>query len=426
MDTTAVDQTKGASRKNRWYPLYARLAVGFIIALLSLWLGATGASSAAPEALSPSTPQSGARAAATPTPSPSATLTVTATATPTPTSPADIDAPATLTATATLTPTLSPEEAFNANFPSHAGSKLSLHFVRGSPATYAWMQTCRPSFVKLVDAALVWSADLRHEFPGMMQIGRVTGVEDDALVRMNPIAAANEFVARNLPYYRKYPDIDYWEGYNEWTAANAHDPQAWQAYAQFEAQRACLMQSYGYHAVIGNFSAGRPEYAEMLVFLPAIRIGLKCGAILGLHEYSAPTLQYGYGQGVPHRPPYPDRGMLTVRYRFWYQDLFMPLDLPIPLVITEMGIDGGVDAGRPGPRGTGWQNFGKYWRDTGLGNDPAEVYVSQLAWYDSEIRQDPYVLGAAIYQAGSYDHSSFEVESLIPALTKYMVGMQGK
>jgi hypothetical protein len=415
MNTRADNPTRGGSRKNGLRRLAFKLAVG-LIALLPLWLATTVASSAAPEAQSPFT--------ATPTPSSGARPTGTSTSTPT--SPAASPTP-TLTATATPTPTLSPEEAFNANFPAHTGSKLSLHFVRGSQATYAWMQTCRPSFVKLVDAALAWSPDLRHEFPDMMQIGRVTGVEDDALVRKNPIVAANEFVARNLPYYRKYPNIDYWEGYNEWTAANAHDPQAWQAYAEFEAQRACLMQSYGYHAVIGNFSAGRPEYAEMLVFLPAIRIGLTCGAILGLHEYSAPTLQYGYGQGVPHRPPYPERGMLTLRYRYWYQDLFMPLDLPIPLVITEMGIDGGVQAGRPGPQGvTGWRDFASYWRDSGLGNDPAKVYVSQLAWYDSEIRKDPYVLGAAIYQAGSYDNSPFEVESLIPELTKYMLGMQGK
>ena len=415
MGRRVVDHIRMGIQENGSCHLVLKLAIG-LLALLPVWLGAASATSAAPGALSLSTPS--------PSPSPSARLTVTAAATPTPTSPAASPTP-TLTATATLTPTLSPEEAFNANFPVHTGSKLSLHFVRGSPGTYAWMQTVRPSFVKLVDAALAWSPDLRHEFPNMMQIGRVTGVEDDALLRKNAIVAANEFVARNLPYYKKYPDIDYWEGYNEWTATN--DPRAWQAYAEFEAQRACLMQSYGYHAVIGNFAAGRPEYAEMLVFLPAIRIGLSCGAILGLHEYSAPTLQYGYGQGVPHRPPYPDRGMLTLRYRFWYQDLFMPLDLPIPLVITEVGIDGGVQAGRPGPQGvSGWQNFAKYWRETGLGNDAAEVYVSQLAWYDSEIRQDPYVLGAAIYQAGSYDNSPFEVEPLIPKLTNYMLSMQGK
>jgi hypothetical protein len=333
---------------------------------------------------------------------------------------------AVITASPTLSPTLSPEEAFNAHFPVQTGSKLSLHFVRGSPATYEFLKAARPSFVKLVDAALAWSPDLRREFPNMMQIGRVTALEDDSLIQKNPIVAANEYVAKTLVYYQKYPGIDYWEGWNEWTAPDPHDPQAWQNYAQFEAQRACLLQRYGYHAVIGNFSAGRPEYSEMLIFLPAIRIGLKCGAILGLHEYSAPTMQYGFGQGIPHRPVYPDRGMLTLRYRYWYQDLFLPLDLPIPLVITEVGVDGGVEAGRPGPGGMGWRDFIKYWKDSGQSENPAQFYVSQLAWYDSEIRQDPYVLGAAIYQAGSYGPDSFEVETLIPELTNYVVGMQGK
>jgi hypothetical protein len=407
-----------------------KLAVG-LIAILPFWLGVPAASSA-PDlaAVRLST------AAATPTatvpnaqatPTPTATV-PTAQPTPTPIAPTGTTAAvvATVTATATLTPTLSPEEAFDAHFPAHTGSKLSLHFVRGSSATYEFLRVARPSFVKLVDAALTWSTSLRREFPGMMQIGRVTGVEDNSLEYKNPIVAANDYVARTLPYYQKYPDIDYWEGWNEWVAPDDNNLQAWQAYAQFEAQRACLLQSYGYHAIIGNFSAGKPEYSEMLMFLPAIRIGLECGAILGLHEYSAPTMQYGYGQGIPHRPTYTDRGILTLRYRYWYQDLFLPLDLPIPLVITEIGVDGGVDGGRPGPRGAGWLDFAQYWKDTGLGESATQVYMSQLAWYDSEIRRDPYVLGAAIYQAGSYGPDSFEIEKLIPELTNYVVGMQGK
>ena len=404
-----------ADRIKRGRPFYLMLAVG-LVALLSLWLGATAVSGApAPEPTRQATPSA--------TRAPTRTPTVT----PTPFTLMVLPFYGPITSGVTVTPTLSPPEAFNANFPAQTGSKLSLHFVRGSPASYEFLQKARPSFVKLVDAALEWSPNLREEFPDMMQIGRVTSVEDDSLERMNPVAAANEFVARTLPYYRQYPDIDYWEGWNEWTPADPADLNAWNAYAQFEAERACLLQSYGYRAVIGNFSAGTPEYSQMLVFLSAIRIGLKCDAILGLHEYSAPTLQYGYGQGIPHRPPFPDRGMLTLRYRFWYQDLFMPLDLPIPLVITELGIDGGVKAGRPGPGDVmGWADFSRFWKDTGLGDNPNQVYMAQLAWYDSEIRQDPYVLGAAIYQAGAYGSDSFDVEKLIPDLTSYVVGMQGK
>jgi hypothetical protein len=354
----------------------------------------------------------------TATPSPTATPTATYTATPSPT----------VTPSATLTPTLTADEAFNADFPTGLGSKLSLHFVRGSRGSYKWLQDTHPRFVKLVDAALAWSPDLRREFPDMLQIGRVTD-EDHSLERMDPIRAANHYVESMMPFYQKYPDIDYWEGWNEWNPHLRGDVTDWQWYAQFDGQRACLMQHYGYQAVIGNFSAGRPEFREMLLFVPALRLGFQCGAILGLHEYSAPTLQYGYGLGIPNRPNYPDRGMLTFRYRYWYEDILKPLNLPLRLAITEFGIDGGIDAGRPGPRGTGgWQDYGKlgYWKDIGLGDDPAKAYVAQLAWYDSEMRKDPYVIGAAIYTAGSYDNVSFESETLLPELTNYMVSVKGQ
>ena len=386
----------------------ARLSVE---ATATLGAAGVGATAAWPDTATPT-----ASATATLTPSPSATST-----------PAWLSPTPTLSPTATLSPTLSPEEAFDANFPVRLGSKLSLHFVRGSHGSYQWLQRARPAFVKLVDAALAWSPDLRKEFPDMLQIGRVTDAEDPTLLNKNPILAADEYVSETLHYYEQYPTIDYWEGWNEYNPAVWGSPQEWGWFAEFEAQRACLMHAYGYHAVIGDFSTGRPEFNEMLLFVSALRIGHQCGAIFGLHEYSAPTMQYGYGLGIPHRPDYPDRGMLTLRYRYWYEDILKPLNIPIPLVITEAGVDGGVGAGRPGPVGAlGWRQFGPYWSQIGLGNDAAQAYVNQLAWYDSEMRKDPYVIGAAIFNAGTYDNSPFEVETLLPDLTAYMVSMQGK
>ena len=163
----------------------------------------------------------------------------------------------------------------------------------------------------------------------------------------------------------------------------------------------------------------------MVMFLPAIRIGLACGAILGLHEYSAPTLQYGYGLHLPRRPFFPDRGILTFRYRYWYEDMLRPLNLPIPLVITEMGVDGNVGAGRPGPAGWGWLDFADYWRQQKLADDAAQFYADQLAWYDSEMRKDPYVIGAAIFAAGT-EHTSFEVDEALPYLTRYTLSLKDK
>jgi len=313
---------------------------------------------------------------------------------------------------------------FASYFPARSGSKLSLHFIRNTPASYQFLRETNPPLVKLA-SDVGWSTTVRRDFPNMLIIGRLSQENREALAQMDPVRAATKYVTDLLPEYRANPDVDYWEGWNEF---DPRTPDQWNWFSQFEGQRACLMRYYGYKTVIGNFSTGRPEFNEMLMFLPAIRIGLACGAIFGLHEYSAPTLQFGYGLGIPYRPTFPNRGLLTFRYRYWYEDIFKPLNLPIPLVITEMGIDGGVGGGRPGPGGAGWLDFMRYWHDQGMGDNGSRAFVSQLAWYDSEMRRDPYVIGATIFTAGrpAGNWDSFNVENMLPDLTSYVAGMRNK
>jgi len=339
-----------------------------------------------------------------PTPTPTVTATLSPTLTPTP----------------TATPTATP--GYEANFPAWRGTKLSFHFLHGTHATHQYLLDVHPPVIKLVDD-LGWSAEARRDLPDIIIVGRLTGDDLSLMQTMNPIRAATKYVNDHLPQYRLYPDVDYWEGWNE---TNPRTPDEWNWYAQFEGQRACLMKHYGYKAVIGNFSTGRPEFNEMLMFLPAIRIGLKCGAILGLHEYSAPTLQWGYGLAIPHRPAFPNRGVLAFRYRFWYEDIFKPLDLPIPLVLTEFGIDGLIGLDRPGPlHAGGWRDVADYWIGQGLGSDGKQIYADQLAWYDSEMRQDPYVIGAAIFTAGSREPwQTYDVDEIVPNLTTYALSIK--
>jgi hypothetical protein len=48
--------------------------------------------------------------------------------------------------------------------------------------------------------------------------------------------------------------------------------------------------------------------------------------------------------------------------------------------------------------------------------------VEQLAWYDSLLRQDSYVIGATIFNVAggsSPTWASFEASGLIPKLTEY-------
>jgi hypothetical protein len=91
------------------------------------------------------------------------------------------------------------------------------------------------------------------------------------------------------------------------------------------------------------------------------------------------------------------------------------------LVISEAGIDGGAGAGqRPGYGGQGWLGFHDYWAsDLGI-TDPVGFYIEQLAWYDSLMRQDSYVIGATVFNvSGGSSWQTFEAATIIPRLTEY-------
>jgi hypothetical protein len=55
-----------------------------------------------------------------------------------------------------------------------------------------------------------------------------------------------------------------------------------------------------------------------------------------------------------------------------------------------------------------------------LPSPPRSEYVEQIAWYDSVIRQDDYVLGATIYQLEIPGWPDYDVSNAIPDLIQYM------
>jgi len=182
-------------------------------------------------------------------------------------------------------------------------------------------------------------------------------------------------------------------------------------------------------------STGTPEPYQFEAFIPAIEAGIRCGAILTTHEYGAPTMYLWWSQGLPPSyghpevPAYSDRGPLIGRYRFLYYNVLLPRGLNIPLVISETGIDGGAGAGqRPGySNAQGWMGFWDYWgAELGV-TDPAQFYVDQLAWYDSLLRQDSFVIGATIFNVAGGSNptwASFEASPIIPKLTDYALSLK--
>lgn len=316
-------------------------------------------------------------------------------------------------------PAPSPTWGLTANFaplPASGRSKLGLHLT-GSNLAGGFAAAARPKVMKAVGDISLLQA-VKQASPNTITIGRHY-FDQSWVGQGDPTQAAISFVAQWLPEYQKHAAyVDYWEGLNE-VGIN------WMPWhTQFEATRACELQKYGFKAVIGNFSTGTPEPWQFEQFLPAIRAAKACNAVLGLHEYGAPTMDLWWQHGIPGHPWYPDRGSLIGRYRHFYNDYLLPQDLAIPLIITETGVDGLVAPGlRPGPSTGGWQTFTQFWRDNGLTDNPARFYVEQLAWYDSILRQDSYVIGATIYNISGGccpDQASYDAEEILPLLTQYI------
>lgn len=110
----------------------------------------------------------------------------------------------------------------------------------------------------------------------------------------------------------------------------------------FEIARIKILASNGLKACIGNFAVGTPDVTNPSIIealYPAISAAIQNGGILGLHEYAAPWLNATFSGN-----PQSGEGWLTGRYRMLYNNYLIPNNLTIPLVITELGIDGGTCA----------------------------------------------------------------------------------
>jgi hypothetical protein len=319
--------------------------------------------------------------AATPTPTAEPTLTPTPakTATPTPEPP-------------TPTPQATP-------FPPGPPSKLGIFVGHNDPELFRLLKTQAVTVVKTLELDANFLRQIKQTSPNTKIIGRID-LPQINLATLDPIPAAREFVDQVLVYAddpARRPYIDGWEAYNEPVAGNADEMAR---LAEFEAERTRLLGERGIRSVIGNFGTGQPPLELWPAFFPALQAAQQYDGWLGLHEYSAPTIYYlstrenmGRYPGVGPE----DSGWLTLRYRKVYNDILRPAGLTLPLVLTELGVDGLV-LERPGPPDArGWQDFQSYWAENGYGMWGPGAYIEQLAWYDEAMRQDDYVIGGTIY-----------------------------
>jgi len=199
--------------------------------------------------------------------------------------------------------------------------------------------------------------------------------------------------------------VDYWEILNE------VDPPSIAGHvwlAEFFSAAMHIAEQNGYRLALFSYSMGVPEIYEWeaIADTGVFARAQQGGHILSLHEYANPMdarwgealpLYPGQDPTDPSLPRYPDRGVLTGRYRHLYRDILIPRGEVIPLVITEcnLGIDDPVERGK--------------------------IFVAEMSWYDDRLREDDYVIGMTIFTLGGISWKHFDFYDFLPALAERII-----
>jgi len=207
---------------------------------------------------------------------------------------------------------------------------------------------------------------------------------------------AEEYFERLVGTYNARRYVKVWQGPNE-SPVGEHTFRL--MLVEFTIRWTELMHKHGLQCGVGAFSVGWPhnDPSHVAELAPMF---LDANYIIA-HEYSAPTMM--------------DRaGYHCLRYRWLYDTIKSVAGFdPPPLLLGEIGIDGGVAPIHKAR--TGWKTY--------CHGDFGQ-YIEQLKWYDSELQKDPYVIAGFIFVSGArqlwLDYNIAEANAI--ELAKYIKG----
>ena len=290
-------------------------------------------------------------------------------------------------------------------------SKISIHLLISYSTGAAQIIQAHPRVIKILgtDSSMMQAArDFKAATPNGKVICRIYTSRRWS-VSENPPAAGTNFwqtvlapALVNLSAADKAL-IDYVEGPNEGdstpTWSSAADTE-W--YNTFWMHLAPLIANAGFRPLAYSISVGNPpgSLTEIQATLdrvaPSLRLCQSLGGGWSYHSYSLP-----YGTNLAEEIWY------SLRYRQYYSYFASrhPDLVNLPLVLTEGGIDGA------GP----WSTRG----DT-------NKFQNWLAWFDSEIRKDPYCLGLTLFQIGDTGGwGGFNVEPVASWIANHLLANSG-
>ena len=258
-------------------------------------------------------------------------------------------------------------------------SKLSIHLSAYPSKAFDILEKMQPSVVKVFNQNSEMNIDEIRRRCGARIIYR-------EYVDLDYHQSADDF------YFKLKPSLDklrgrgiIWEGLNEPVPSSTQDAKllnAW--YVRF----AQIMHSEGEIVAGFSWSTGNPTAANWDSVVPYVVEAAAAVDVHAFHEYYSPAIG---GQDWGH-------------YHAFEQA--MPAAARKPVVITEAGYD---ESG---------QAQGGY-----IGKISNDEYLNILKQYDQVLLQDPYVLGATIYQWGDGNWPSFDLSPVINQLADYVVSV---
>ena len=292
---------------------------------------------------------------------------------------------------------------------AHGHSKLGLHTLHSNNAV-GFVQDVHDAgaHVALVKALgeFGYLRPVKEISPETVTVAR-WGKPQTVTPSGDPADKASDVMRKHMPHWKHEKDVvDYWEVLNE------NDPPSIEGHvwlAQFYIETMNIAEDNDYKLALFSYSTGVPMWCEWeaIVETGVFVRAKEGGHILALHEYNWPVMNYRWGESLEDQPPYEDRGVLTGRYRYLYRDFLIPRDEVIPLAITECGLDPVL--WQPGQPTNHWE----------------ERYVEEMAWYDTKLREDDYVLGAAMFTiGGDWGWEDYDYEDLLPDFHDYIVSLK--
>ncbi|MBN1488120.1 MAG: hypothetical protein JW981_10810 [Anaerolineae bacterium] len=288
-------------------------------------------------------------------------------------------------------------------------SKLGIHAIL-SGGTIGALKKLKAAGAKMTTVKAVEGigmlADVKKINPETVTVGRYMKGADGHLVESPPLDGDLRKTARRvldnlLPKWEPHRQyVDFWEITNEMDPAG---PEGHGKLGELFVHFIEFANQEGYKLAMFGYSLGVPEWEEIeaIVNTGVFSAAKAGGHALALHEYAYP-MQKWYGEPLPGKPTYPNRGSLACRYRWWYEDFLIPRDEVVPLFLTEANL--------------------------GLESRKVEFqeWMDQITWYDERLREDYYVIGAHLFTLGSAGGQwrIYDFEAWVPMLVDYMISIK--